>query len=95
MTSAEVTPRPRPWQAPTVVWAALLTATVLTTWVLSKDAFAATLGTAATLALTSWKVRLVILDFIELRNAPWPLRIAFEAWSVVVPAMILGFYLTT
>ncbi|MFL6062857.1 MAG: cytochrome C oxidase subunit IV family protein [Marmoricola sp.] len=80
---------------PTTVWALLMGATITTTWILSKDAFAATLGTAGTLALAGWKVRLVVLDFMELRHAPWPLRLAFEAWSVVVPAMVLGFYLTT
>jgi hypothetical protein len=80
---------------PTVVWAMLMAATVTTTWVLSKDTFAATVATGGTLALAGWKVRLVVLDFMELRHAPWPLRLAFEAWSVVVPAMIFGFYLAS
>ena len=93
--SVDLSPRTRPWQAPTAVWAALMAATVLTTWVLSKDAVSARIGTAATLALAGWKVRLVILDFIELRHAPWPLRIVFEAWAVGVPVMILGFYLAS
>jgi len=70
-----------------------MAATITTTWILSKDTFAATVGTVCTLALAGWKVRLVVLDFMELRHAPWPLRIAFEAWSVGVPAMICGFYL--
>jgi hypothetical protein len=73
----------------------LMLATVTTTWLLSKDALAATAGTAGTLALAGWKVRLVLLDFMELRHAPWPLRIAFELWSVGVPALILGFYLAS
>jgi hypothetical protein len=85
----------RPWQAPTVVWSMLMLATVTTTWFLSKNALAATVGTAGTLGLAGWKVRLVLLDFMELRHAPWPLRIAFELWSVGVPAMILAFYVTS
>lgn len=93
--SVEVAHRTRSWHAPTLVWAALIAATILTTWVLSKDTFSATAGTALTLALAGWKVRLVILDFIELRHAPWPLRIAFEAWSIGVPVMIFGFYLAS
>lgn len=86
---------PRPWQSPTVVWVVLMAATVTTTWLLSKDALAARFGTAGTMALAGWKVRLVILDFMELRHAPWPIRIAYEAWSLCVPAVILGFYLAT
>jgi len=82
-------------QLPTFVWALLMAATITTTWVLSKDAVTASVATAGTLALAGWKVRLVVLDFMELRHAPWPLRLAFEAWSVGVPVMILAFYLAT
>ncbi|GFG83100.1 hypothetical protein MPRG_63760 (plasmid) [Mycobacterium paragordonae] len=41
------------------------------------------------------KVRYVILDFMELRGAPIPVRIAFEAWPVGVAAVILGFWFAT
>lgn len=85
----------RSWQMPTVVWAMLVVATVITTWVLSADAIAARAGTAGTLILAAWKVRLVVLDFMELRRAPWPLRTAFELWAVAVPAMILGYSIAT
>jgi heme/copper-type cytochrome/quinol oxidase subunit 4 len=80
---------------PTIVWTVLMAATITTTWVLSKDAFAATVGTGGTLALAALKVRLVLLDFMELRRAPIPLRVVFEAWSVAVPTMIFCFYLAT
>ncbi len=80
---------------PTVVWLLLMAATVTTTWVLSKGAVGAAVGTGGTLALTAWKVRLVVLDFMELREAPWPLRLVFEVWSVAVPGMVLAFYLAT
>lgn len=82
-------------QQPTVVWVLLMAATVTTTWLLSKDAVGATTGTGATFALVGWKVRLIILDFMELRHAPWQLRLVFEAWSAIVPAIIFGFYLAT
>jgi Prokaryotic Cytochrome C oxidase subunit IV len=95
MDTRVVTLRTRPWRAPTIVWSMLMVATVATTWLLSKNALTAGLGTAGTLALAGWKVRFVLLDFMELRHAPWPLRIAFEVWSVGVPAMILAFYLTS
>lgn len=38
------------------------------------------------------KVRLVMLDFMELRNAPMPLRIAVEAWTVVMLAVLVLLY---
>ncbi len=88
-------PNERRRQAPTVVWAILMAATITTTWLLAKDAVTATIATAGTLALTAWKVRLVLLDFVELRQGPWPVRLAFETWSIAVPTMILAFYLTT
>jgi len=41
------------------------------------------------------KVRYVMLDFMELRQAPLPVRAAFEAWPWVVAAIILGFWFAT
>ena len=78
----------------TRVWAVLMAATVATTWLLSKDAFTAEVCTVGTLAIASWKVRWIFLDFMELREAPLAGRLVFEAWSVGAPALILGFYLT-
>ncbi|PXW32666.1 UNVERIFIED_CONTAM: caa(3)-type oxidase subunit IV [Williamsia faeni] len=52
-------------------------------------------GTAAAVvvfALASWKVRLVGLDFMELRHAPWAARAAFEAYCVVLFAVLAGGY---
>lgn len=39
-----------------------------------------------------FKVRLVGLHFMELRQAPWLLRGAFELWVVLVACVILGLY---
>jgi Prokaryotic Cytochrome C oxidase subunit IV len=41
------------------------------------------------------KVRYVMLDFMELRRAPIPVRIVFEAWPFVVASIILGFWFAT
>lgn len=38
------------------------------------------------------KVRFVFLDFMELRTAPLPLRLAFEAWTVLVGGAIIVLY---
>jgi len=79
----------------TVVWVVLMTATITTTWLLSKDAFTAEVCTISTVAIASLKVRWIILDFMELRSAPLPGRVVFELWSFAAPAMILGFYLAS
>jgi uncharacterized membrane protein len=39
------------------------------------------------------KVRFVILYFMELRNAPLALRLAGEAWVVLVGTGMIGMYL--
>ena len=36
------------------------------------------------------KVRFIGLDFMELRHAPVPLRLAFEIWLVTICCAILG-----
>lgn len=78
-----------------LVWAALMLATVATTWWLSKDAFTAKLGTVAIFLIAACKLRLVLLHFMELRRAPLPWRLVFEAWVLVVTAAVLGIYLVT
>jgi caa(3)-type oxidase subunit IV len=75
-------------------WLILMGLTILTTWVLSKELVDARLATVATLVVAGLKVRWVFLDFMELRDAPRIGRAVFELWSVAVPAMMIGFYLT-
>ena len=38
------------------------------------------------------KVRIVFLEFMELRHAPALLRLAFEAWAMIVCACLLFLY---
>lgn len=78
-----------------LVWIALMLATIATTWWLSKDAFGAKAGTIAIFLVAAFKVRLVLLYFMELRHAPLPLRLVFEAWVLVCTGAILGLYLQT
>lgn len=79
----------------TLVWIVLMVATIVTTWGLSKDAFAAKFATVSIMLIAAFKVRLVLLHFMELRHAPIPLRLVFEAWVLVATAAILGIYLQT
>jgi len=39
------------------------------------------------------KVRLIGLDFMELRSAPIPLRVAFESYCLVLWGVLAGLYL--
>ena len=49
-------------------------------------------ATLAILIIAFIKVRLVFLDFMELRHAPLPLRLAFESWTLVVGGTIIACY---
>jgi len=72
-----------------LTWAVLVAATVLTTWVLTADSLDARTVLVVTFAVAAWKVRLVMTDFIELRDAPLAGRLIFEGWAVAVPLAIV------
>jgi caa(3)-type oxidase subunit IV len=76
----------------TWVWLALVVLTCVTTWGLSKDLFSPTIAVVGTFVIAAVKVRYVILDFMELRNAPIPVRVAAEVWPAVVAVMILALW---
>lgn len=76
-----------------LVWLLLMLATCVTTWGLSKDRFTATAATLSIILIAAIKIRLVVLHFMELRHAPRPWRLLFEAWVLVVTSAIAGFYL--
>ena len=79
----------------TFVWLALMVLTCVTTWGLSKDLFSPAVAVIGIFLIAAVKVRFVMLDFMELRDAPIPVRVAFEAWPIAVAAMILGFWFLT
>jgi heme/copper-type cytochrome/quinol oxidase subunit 4 len=78
-----------------VVWLVLMVATCVSTWGLSKDAFAPTVAAVGVFLIAAFKIHLVMSHFMELKDAPIRIRLAFEAWIVVATAVVLGFYLTT
>ncbi|MGQ0622890.1 MAG: cytochrome C oxidase subunit IV family protein [Panacagrimonas sp.] len=49
-------------------------------------------ATAAILVLSFFKVRLIVLHFMEVRDAPLGLRAACEIWIVVLLAALLWMY---
>jgi Prokaryotic Cytochrome C oxidase subunit IV len=47
---------------------------------------------AVVICVALLKVRIVVLDFMEVRHAPWALRLPLEAWIVTIAAAILAFW---
>jgi Prokaryotic Cytochrome C oxidase subunit IV len=80
----------------TVVWLALIAATLTSLWLGVEDPVGnATLAGALVLLVAFVKVRFVALYFMELRNAPIPLRVTFEGWCLVVCGVVVGMFLFT
>jgi Prokaryotic Cytochrome C oxidase subunit IV len=76
-----------------VVWFILIAATLLL-WYLGAEHGVrnAHLATVLILVVAFIKWRFVGLYFMELRDAPVPLRLIFEAQCVIVCAVVLGVY---
>ncbi len=72
-------------------WLVLLVATSIT-WYLGEVGAAGTLAIVAMLAIAFVKGRLVILDFMELRDAPLMWRLLLEGWLILVSGLILLAY---
>lgn len=73
-------------------WLILIAAT-LASWAVGADHGTGSLVVVAVLGIAAIKVRLVGLDFMELRHAPIPLRVAFEIYCVGLWAVLSGIYL--
>lgn len=75
-----------------VSWLILVAAT-LASFALGADHGTGSLVAVAVLAIAAIKVRLLGLDFMELRHAPIPLRAAFEVYCVALWALLSGLYI--
>ena len=78
----------------TSVWLGLMVLTCVTTWGLPRIVQSA-VAVVGIFVIAAVKVRYVMLDFMELRDAPKRVRVAFEAWPFGVAVMILGFWFAT
>lgn len=71
----------------------LVVLTVASSWLaegrLDTDRWAG----ALVIAIAAVKIRLVGRHFMELRDAPFALRLAFDTWIVAVLGLIVGFTL--
>jgi hypothetical protein len=73
------------------VWLLLVAATLLS-WESARDTAQMRLATSAVLLIAFAKVRCIGLEFMELRTAPRPLRLAFELWLLAAAALLLALY---
>ncbi|TQK31520.1 cytochrome C oxidase subunit IV family protein [Arthrobacter sp. SLBN-53] len=73
-------------------WLLLVAATVLS-WAVGAEHGTGSLVAVLVLGIAAVKVRLVGLDFMELRHAPIALRAAFEAYCVGLWALLSALYL--
>ena len=75
-----------------IVWLVLVIATAISfavEWLLSNGANGLSKTSIfAIIIITFIKVRYVILDFMELRDAPWVLRLTNELWIITVGVML-------
>jgi hypothetical protein len=76
-----------------IVWLVLVVAT-LASWMLgSEDAGAARMGSCAILLIAFIKVRLIGRHFMEIKDSPRTLRIAFDIYVIVSWSLLTGFYI--
>jgi hypothetical protein len=75
-----------------VSWVVLIMATLIS-YALGADHGTGSVMVVVVLGIAAIKVRLVGLDFMELRSAPVPLRAAFEGYCLGLWALLSGLYL--
>ncbi|VVQ15495.1 cytochrome C oxidase subunit IV family protein [Pseudomonas fluorescens] len=74
------------------IWAFLMAATIASTWWISKDSFTISTATVLIMLIAAYKIRLVMIHFMELDHAPLHWRLWFECWIGVSTAAILLSY---
>jgi hypothetical protein len=77
----------------TIVWAALMLATIASTWLLSNNSVTPEVATVAIMLVAAVKVRLVVSHFMDVRRAPLALQFVCDGWLLVVTSMIVTVYL--
>ncbi len=79
----------------TLVWAVLSLATVVTWWLGEGGINVVEIGTVAVILIAAFKIRLVVLYFMELKDAPFPLRQLIEGWIIFFSgAILIGYWLS-
>ena len=76
-----------------VSWLVLVAATLLSYALGAEHGVGSALVVVVLFGIAAIKVRLIGLDFMELRSAPMPLRVAFESYCLVLWGVLSGLYL--
>jgi hypothetical protein len=78
----------------TLIWFLLVAATIFS-WEMGHGVglHDARYAGAAIIVVAFVKVRFVILDFMEIRHAPLPMRIVGEAWVLIVCTILIALFL--
>ncbi len=76
----------------TLVWLLLMAVATVSTWGVSAGDVAAPLAAVMILLIAAFKIRLVQLHFMGLRDAPLLPRLYFEVWTFAVAGAVLGIY---
>jgi len=75
------------------IWLCLVIASLLTAWLADHAGVFGTWTVIAILVIALLKARAVILYYMDVRHAPWQLRLAFEAWAAFVTLVVGGLWL--
>ena len=77
-----------------MLWLLLVAATVLSVCLFEVSQVRSSVRFAgcAVIAIAFVKVRYIGLDFMELRQAPRPMRIVFELWLLCIAGALIGMY---
>jgi hypothetical protein len=80
----------------TGIWLVLVLLTGFSWWLSSpgnvQSSSGPSLATASMFLVGFIKVRMVGMHFMELKQAPLPLRLLFEAWALIACVAIVGLY---
>jgi hypothetical protein len=76
----------------TLIWSLLVAATLISWGFGHGRGINPQAAGIAVIVIAFVKIRYVILDFMELRTAPLGMRIAAEAWSILVCAALVLLY---
>lgn len=82
-------------RAPILTWFALVCASIGTWLLIEGTDVSAPIAVSLILLIAVFKVRMIVLHYMELKHAPLRWRLAFEIWPVVAASLILGIWLFT
>ncbi len=74
------------------VWAFLVVASLGTVWLAEEGTWFGDWTVAVVLLIAVFKARAIVLYYMEIKFAPWQLKLLFEAWVAVCFGVILGFW---